>query len=176
MHTSRSPLVEWPSLPGRPCSVAASLHLLGEKWSLLALREISYGNRRFVDIVRNTGAPKDRLAARLRHLEEAGVIERRLYQHRPDRYEYVLTEAGADLSPVLHALVLWGDRWLADTPPVTFEHTCGEPLEQVTVCRACGVEVSRDDTTLHVDVRGWDRSGPIEGRDDDDQAGPASSA
>ena len=86
-------------LPGRPCSVAAALNLVGEKWALLAVREITFGNKRFDVIARNTGAPRDRLAARLRTLEAAGVIERRLYSEHPPRYEYELTQAGEELRP-----------------------------------------------------------------------------
>ena len=73
------------ALPGRPCSIAAALQVLGEKWALLAVRELFYGNHRFDRIVRNTGAPRDRLTARLRALEEAGVIERRAYSDAPRR-------------------------------------------------------------------------------------------
>lgn len=156
------PLLEWPSLPGRPCSVAAALSLLGERWTLLAVREIAYGNRRFGQIARNTGAPRDRLAARLRRLEEAGVVSRHRYQERPERFEYRLTEAGLALTPVLRSLLEWGDEWLAQSPPVTFEHDCGHPLRTAVVCRECGREVGRDDVTLHVNVPDWDRSGPIE--------------
>ena len=87
-------------LPGRPCSVAAALNLIGEKWSLLAVREIGFGNKRFDQIARNTGAPRDRLAARLRALESAGVIERRRYSEHPPRYDYELTEAGHELRVV----------------------------------------------------------------------------
>ena len=88
-------------LPGRPCSVAAALNLVGEKWALLAVREIAFGNKRFDAIARNTGAPRDRLAARLRALEAAGVVERRQYSEHPPRYEYELTEAGLELRSVL---------------------------------------------------------------------------
>jgi DNA-binding HxlR family transcriptional regulator len=91
-------------LPGRPCSVAAALNLIGEKWALLAVREIAFGNKRFDAIARNTGAPRDRLAARLRALESGGVIERRQYSEHPPRYEYDLTEAGLELRGVLTAL------------------------------------------------------------------------
>lgn len=157
----RRPLVDWPDLPGRPCSVAAALSLLGEKWSLLAIREISYGNHRFVEIARNTGAPRDRLAARLRKLEQAGVVSRHRYLDSPERYEYRLTEAGTALIPVLHALLSWGDEWLAETPPVTFEHSCGHPLHPVTLCRDCGQEVRRQDVRLRVNTPDWDRRGPL---------------
>ena len=82
-------------LPGRPCPAAAALELVGERWSLLVVRELSFGKTRFGDIVRGTGAPRDRVAARLKALEEAGVVEREAYQDSPVRWDYRLTEAGA---------------------------------------------------------------------------------
>src|SRR6186997_3213930 len=88
-------------LPGRPCPIAASLELVGERWSLLVIREIRLGNTRFTDIVRGTGAPRDRIAARLKALESAGVVERVEYQQNPSRHEYSLTESGRALGPVL---------------------------------------------------------------------------
>jgi DNA-binding HxlR family transcriptional regulator len=145
---------------GRPCSVAAALSLVGEKWALLAIREMSFGNRRFDVIARNTGAPRDRLAARLRALEAAGVVARRRYSDHPPRYEYELTEAGRELRPVLTALRMWGDKWAVDTPPNAFTHTCGHELDPVLVCRHCGGEISSDDLQLHVLVPGWTREGP----------------
>src|SRR5918911_2105935 len=87
----------------RPCSLAAALDVLGEKWSLLAVREISYGVHRFARIAGYTGASRDILADRLRKLEAAGVIERRQYSEHPPRYEYHLTEAGRELFPVMLA-------------------------------------------------------------------------
>src|ERR1700723_223864 len=112
-------------LPGRPCSVAAALNLIGEKWTLLAVREITFGNKRFDAIARNTGAPRDRLAARLRALEAAGVIERRPYSEHPPRYEYELTQSGQELRLVLQAFRTWGDKWASAQQPVSFSHTCG---------------------------------------------------
>ncbi len=146
-------------LPGRPCSVAAALNLVGEKWALLAVREIAFGNKRFDAIARNTGAPRDRLAARLRTLEAAGVVARRQYSDRPPRHEYELTEAGQELRAVLTALRTWGDKWAVDTPPATFAHSCGHELDPAVVCRHCGAEVSSDDLTVHVLVPGWTREG-----------------
>ncbi|MFI1458700.1 winged helix-turn-helix transcriptional regulator [Streptomyces roseus] len=163
--------VPHPDVPGRPCSAAAALQLVGERWALLAIREIFYGNRRFDRIVRNTGAPRDRLAARLRALEEAGVVERRPYSERPLRFEYHLTGAGLDLAPVMHALLAWGDRWAVDAPPVAFRHR-GAPgsdhdaehdLDPVTMCRTCGEEARSGGLTIDVRAPGWDRAGPIEG-------------
>jgi DNA-binding HxlR family transcriptional regulator len=152
-------------LPGRPCSVAAALHLIGEKWSLLAIREISLGNHRFDAIARNTGAPRDRLSARLRALAEAGIVERRRYSDRPARFEYHLTAAGRDLRLVLQAIRAWGDKWAVDQPPTTFTHTtCGSELDAAVSCRHCGREVDADDLQLTASAPGWQRSGPI-GRD-----------
>jgi DNA-binding HxlR family transcriptional regulator len=152
-------------LPGRPCSVAAALNLVGEKWALLAVREIAFGNKRFDVIARNTGAPRDRLAARLRSLEAAGVVARVPYSDHPPRYEYELTEAGQELRAVLTALRAWGDKWAVDVPPAAFRHTCGHDLDPEVVCRHCGEEVDPDDLRLRVLVPGWTRQGPAEDRD-----------
>ena len=100
---------------GRPrvCPIADALEVVGERWSMLVLRELGFGVSRFNDIQVNTGAPRETLALRLRKLEEAGVIERRRYCDRPPRDEYVLTAAGRDLTPVLTALREWGERHAA---------------------------------------------------------------
>ena len=84
--------------------MARSLEIVGEKWALLAVREVFLGNRRFDEMVRRTGAPRDTLAARLRSLVNAGIFERRQYSDHPARFEYFLTEAGKDLQPVIITL------------------------------------------------------------------------
>lgn len=96
------------TLPGRPCPIAAALEVVGERWALLVVREIALGAHRFSDIVRGTGAPRDRIAARLRTLEQAGVVTRVPYQTAPPRDEYRLTDSGQALIPVLDALLAWG--------------------------------------------------------------------
>lgn len=98
-------------LPGRPCPIAAGLELVGERWALLVVRELALGAHRFTEIVAGTGAPRDRIAARLKALGEAGVVERRQYQSAPERFEYHLTESGRALLPVLDALLVWGRDW-----------------------------------------------------------------
>jgi DNA-binding HxlR family transcriptional regulator len=117
--------------------------VVGEKWALLAVREVFLGNRRFDEMVRRTGAPRDTLAARLRTLVEAEILERRQYSEHPARYEYFLTEAGKDLYPVIVTLREWGDRHLSGPqgPPTVFEHSCGHPLMSRLVCEACGEPV-----------------------------------
>ena len=127
-------------VPARPCSVARTLEIVGEKWALLAVREVFLGNRRFDEMIRQTGAPRDTLAARLRTLVGAGILERRRYRERPDRFEYHLTPAGRELYPVILTLMRWGDRYLAgpDGPPLVLEHQCGSRLTAQVVCEACG--------------------------------------
>jgi DNA-binding HxlR family transcriptional regulator len=102
------PGVTLTDLPGRPCPIAAALEVVGERWALLIVRELTLGNSRFEDIVRGTGAPRDRVAARLKALDEAGVIQRRAYQTTPPRYDYQLTDSGRALLPVLDSLLAWG--------------------------------------------------------------------
>jgi DNA-binding HxlR family transcriptional regulator len=134
----------------RPCSLAAALDVLGERWSLLALREIGYGVNRFARIAGYTGASRDILADRLRKLEAAGVIERRQYSEHPPRHEYHLTEAGRDLFPVILALYQWGDKWAVDTPALTRRHSCGHPVQVDLLCHHCGQPVTHD--TIHTEL------------------------
>ncbi len=103
-----TPSVPLAQLPGRPCPIAAALELVGERWALLVVREIALGATHFTDIVRGTGAPRDRIAARLKALENAGAVARSQYQSAPPRYEYRLSESGEALRPVLDALLDWG--------------------------------------------------------------------
>ena len=123
----------------RTCSIARTLDIVGEKWALLAIREVFLGDRRFDEMVRRTGAPRDTLAARLRTLVATGILEKRQYSEHPARSEYYLTEAGRDLYPVIATLMRWGDKYLADDdgPPLVLEHTCGHQLVAQLVCEAC---------------------------------------
>jgi DNA-binding HxlR family transcriptional regulator len=134
----------------RECSVARTLEIVGEKWTLLVVRELLWGNRRFDGIVARTGGSRDILASRLRKLEQHGLVERVPYQERPVRYEYRLTSLGASLQPVVNVLREWGDEHLAgpDGPPVVFRHSCGAQLRAVVVCEACGDPVRSADLTV----------------------------
>jgi DNA-binding HxlR family transcriptional regulator len=133
----------------RPCSIARTLDVVGEKWALLAVREVFLGNRRFDGMVRRTGAPRDTLAARLRTLTGAGILERRPYSDHPARYEYHLTAAGRDLYPVIVTLMHWGDQYLAGEsgPPLVLQHHCGHQVSPEVVCQACGEPLRPRDTT-----------------------------
>jgi DNA-binding HxlR family transcriptional regulator len=134
----------------RVCSIARTLDIVGEKWALLALREVFLGDRRFDEMVRRTGAPRDTLAARLRTLTAAGVLERRPYSEHPARFEYHLTDAGRDLYPVIATLMHWGDKYLAgqDGPPLVLEHSCGHQLVPELVCQACGEPLQSGQTRI----------------------------
>jgi DNA-binding HxlR family transcriptional regulator len=133
----------------RVCSIARTLEVVGEKWSLLAVRELMLGHHRFEEIVRATGAPRDILTARLRGLEEHGLVERRPYSERPPRSEYHLTPLGLSLHGVLAVLREWGDEHLAgpEGPPLEFRHSCGAVLHPVVTCAACAQPVVPDDVS-----------------------------
>ncbi|MFG2790304.1 winged helix-turn-helix transcriptional regulator [Streptomyces sp. NPDC048419] len=146
----------------RPCSIADTLALVGEKYSLLVLREVCLGNGRFDQLVRNIGAPRDILATRLRRLVDAGILTKSVYSERPQRFEYRPTQAGLDLEPVLMTLMEWGDRHLReeDGRPMVIEHVCGHELVPVVTCRDCGEAVRHEDLTAHPQAEGWTVAGP----------------
>lgn len=123
----------------RECSVARTLEVVGERWSLLVLREVFLGVRRYDAIREATGAPRAVLAERLRALVAAGVLTRREYRDEGarTRHEYRLTEAGRELQPALTALMQWGDkhRPMPDGPPSRVSHAdCGAPVRARLVC------------------------------------------
>jgi DNA-binding HxlR family transcriptional regulator len=124
-----------------PCSVARTVDLLGDWWTPLVLREAFLGVRRFDDMQRELGIGRNVLTQRLKRLVEEGLLERILYQEKPDRYEYHLTDKGRDFYPVLAAMIAWGDRWLSgeEGPPIVLRHTaCGHDMTAKVVCSECG--------------------------------------
>ena len=131
-----------PEIFPRPCSIAAALSVLGEKWSLLVVRELALNVHRFDQIARNTGAPRDILTSRLRRLEAEGVLEKHRYQDHPPRYEYRLTPAGDELRPILLSLSQWGERWTEQSANTRWVHTCGHDVDLVHTCDACGEPVT----------------------------------
>jgi DNA-binding HxlR family transcriptional regulator len=121
------------------CSIASTLQVIGDRWTFLILRDAFRGVRRFDDFASDLGIARNLLTDRLGKLVEHGILAKVPYQQRPVRHEYRLTEKGRDLSPALVAFMHWGDKHLAhDEPPVVLVHdACGEPLDQVFVCRRC---------------------------------------
>lgn len=133
-----------------PCPMAQTLERIGEWWSLLILREAFRGTRRFGDLERRLGIAKNVLSARLKHLVEAGVLERRPSTEDAREVEYRLTAAGKDLLPVLVALAQWGERWVYDgRSPVRFvnRHT-GAPVETLSVRDADGQVLAARDLAM----------------------------
>ena len=130
--------------PSQYCPVASTLEVVGERWTLLIIRDVFLGIRRFDDIQRDLGVARNILQARLERLVEEGILVKRPYQERPLRCEYRLTEKGADLWPVLVALLQWGDRYgLEGERPMILQHRgCGGELDDRRRCLACGADVS----------------------------------
>jgi DNA-binding HxlR family transcriptional regulator len=133
---------------GQVCSIAAALEVVGERWSLLIVREIFLGVRRFEEMQADLGIARNILQTRLNRLVDQGVLERRLYQERPPRHEYILTEKGLDLWPTLVSLMKWGDEHAprAAGPPVLLEHRgCGGAVDEHRTCARCGTRLSVTD-------------------------------
>jgi len=127
------------------CSIAGALEVVGERWSLLIVRDVFLGLRRFDQIQANLGIARNVLQTRLERLVEQGVLERSRYEERPPRYEYRLTEKGLDLWPVVVSLMQCGDRYTppAGGPAVVLEHRgCGGSVDEHRICEKCGKPLS----------------------------------
>lgn len=124
------------------CPIAHSTGLVGDRWSILIVRELLMGQTRFQDLQAQTGATSQMVAARLKRLEADGLVERHAYSQRPPRHEYRLTPKGVHLMPVILALRTWGERWCKPEggQPATrmFHRTCGSELELDGQCPTCG--------------------------------------
>jgi DNA-binding HxlR family transcriptional regulator len=155
-------------LSALPCSLARTLNIVGEWWTLLVLRDVCFGWTRFEQIHEHLGIARNILTARLDGLVESGMVRRVRYQDRPERYEYLPTPMATDFVPVLLALAAWGDRWVSPGgPPIVFVHeACGHDTTATVVCSACALPLRAPDVTP--------RRGP--GLADDEPVGPASPA
>jgi DNA-binding HxlR family transcriptional regulator len=131
-------------------SVGRVLELVGERWTLLILREAFFGVRRFGQLVRNLNIPRPTLSSRLRMLVAAGLLERVPYSQEPERHEYRLTAAGRDLFGAVVTLMRWGDEYLPnpDGPPIVLRHNeCGEIADARLICAHCGDEITAQNVT-----------------------------
>lgn len=128
------------SFAGMNCSVAQTLEIVGEWWTLLIVRDCFLGIRRFDEFVERLGIARNVLTSRLDTLVDAGILERQAYDEGRGRYNYVLTDKGRALWPVLNALRQWGDEWVfgEGNEPVVLEHTaCSHQISAVMVCGHC---------------------------------------
>jgi DNA-binding HxlR family transcriptional regulator len=136
---------------GERCSIARSLEIVGERWTLLILRDAFQGLHRFEEFSASLNITRNVLSSRLGLLVDEGVLERRRYQTRPDRHDYHLTPKGRELWPVLMHLLAWGDRHYADEagPPRIVEHTgCGGRMNIELHCDRCGEHLRPGDVTV----------------------------
>lgn len=137
----------WDDIGESLCPVARALAVVGDRWTLLIVRELFLGTRRFDAFQAQTGMSPHLLSARLKRLESAGIVARRLYQTRPRRYEYRLTAKGEDLHGVVLALRAWGLHWCGldgeDEPAVRLIHKdCGAEVGFAAACPKCGGALS----------------------------------
>jgi DNA-binding HxlR family transcriptional regulator len=135
---------------GQNCSIARTLELIGERWTILIIREAFLGTRRFDDFQQHLGIARNVLQTRLERLTSAGLMRREPYQERPLRHEYRLTREGVDLWPVVVALLKWGDRHVAPHgPPVLLHHkACGGELDDRRRCQRCGADLEPWDVVV----------------------------
>lgn len=150
--------MKWENIDQQVCSVARALSIVGERWTLLIIRDAFKGTRRFEGFHKNLGVTRHRLTERLTMLVDSGVMTKVPYRTNPERFEYRLTRMGLGLYPVLMSLSHWGDQWLSDEngPPMTYWHSrcasgcdpqlacsgCGEPLRPEEVSAKLGTELS----------------------------------
>ncbi|MCY1537860.1 putative HTH-type transcriptional regulator [compost metagenome] len=143
--------MRWEELDRQPCSLARTLSVVGDRWTLLVLRESFMGIRRFDEFEKRLGVTRHVLADRLKKLVEAAVLDKVAYQQRPLREEYRLTDKGRDLYPAVLALVNWGDRHMsgAEGAPIRHVHSrCGQHMHGVLVCSECGESLSAREVLL----------------------------
>jgi DNA-binding HxlR family transcriptional regulator len=143
--------MRWDELEKEACSVARTVSVIGDRWTLLVLRECFLRVRRFEEFQNRLGITRHLLADRLRKLVKAGVLKKVAYQDRPKRFEYRLTEKGIDLYPVMMAIVHWGDVHMAGRRgrPLVHRHkVCGKDFDPVMVCSECGEPI--DARAVHV--------------------------
>jgi DNA-binding HxlR family transcriptional regulator len=139
--------------PRRPDGIERAADLIGDRWTILILREAFYGVRRYGELARNLGIARNVLAARLKALVSDGLLERRRYRTDPDWYEYVLTDAGRDLYGPIVALLHWANVYLppAGEPELRLRHrTCGSQTHAEVVCATCGKELDPRDVDVEL--------------------------
>jgi DNA-binding HxlR family transcriptional regulator len=143
-------------LAEKQCAIARTWSVIGERWTMMVLRELFRGSHRFEDIQAKLQMGRNVLADRLQQLEADGVIERRQYQERPVRHDYHLTRKGEDLYPLLLAMLRWGNTYTVDEPPLRLRHkSCRHVVDPTVVCDHCGEELHRRDLRAQFTADAW---------------------
>jgi DNA-binding HxlR family transcriptional regulator len=129
------------------CSIARTLEVIGDRWTLLVIRDAFLGLRRFEDFQRSLGVARNVLTDRLNRLVDEGILRRSLYQDRPERYEYRLTRKGVELWPAMMTMMKWGDRYLYPEghPRLILHKDCGGEIDERLHCSKCGAELGPTD-------------------------------
>lgn len=143
--------MRWEDLSKQPCSMSRSLAVLGDRWTLLILRDCFLKVRRFEQFQASLGLARRVLTERLSKLVDAGILQKVAYQESPPRYEYRLTEMGLDLYPMIIAMVHWGDKYFAgkEGPPILHRHkSCGHDFHSVLTCSECGESLNARDVEV----------------------------
>lgn len=133
------------------CSISRTLEIIGERWTLLILRDVFFGLRRFGDLQASLGIARNVLADRLNRLVDDGIVERVPYQEHPVRHEYHLTAMGYDLLPVLLSMMTWGDKHFAGAsgqPRIVRHAGCGGEVAQQHACTTCAQVLGKDDIEI----------------------------
>ena len=140
-------MLRWDEIKDEPCSIARTLSVVGERWTLLILRNCFMGERRFEGFQKQLGLTRHLLASRLKSLVDQGVLNKVPYQQKPLRYEYKFTAKGLELYPIIMALGQWGDRWMSpDGAPLEYEHkACGKKTRLIFACSECREPVQATD-------------------------------
>ncbi|GLQ06541.1 winged helix-turn-helix transcriptional regulator [Sneathiella chinensis] len=135
--------MKWQELNSERCSIARALYVVGDRWTILVLRECYRGVTRFDKFESRLKIPRRILSERLKKLVEEGLLVKEQYQNHRLRFDYLLTDKGWELRPVLLSLLAWGDKYLAEgEPPMSLRHeACGHVTVPALVCSACGEPV-----------------------------------
>lgn len=136
--------MKWEEIGHQPCSIARTLSILGDRWTMLILRNAFMGMRRFDDFQQNLGVTRHVLSERLKRLVEHGILAKAPYFDRQERFEYRLTDKGLELYPILLSMAKWADKWMDEGQgaPIQYVHkSCNKPFKPVLVCSECGEEI-----------------------------------
>ncbi|MCR9106497.1 MAG: helix-turn-helix transcriptional regulator [Gammaproteobacteria bacterium] len=142
--------MRWDDIDQQTCSVARALSVVGERWTMLILRDAFLGTRRFDQFQKNLGVTRHRLSERLGKLVDNGVLTKVAYQERPLRHEYRLTRKGLGLYPVMMSLARWGDDWMdkgAGAPLEYVHQPCGHRTQATLTCNACAEPLRPQEVT-----------------------------
>jgi len=160
--------MKWDTLEEEPCSIARTVGVIGDRWTLLILRECFLRTRRFEGFQAALGITRHLLAERLKKLVRLGILRRIPYQESPKRHEYILTQKGLDLYPIIMAIVHWGDVHMVDERgrPRLYQHKrCGKMFDPVMICSECGERLSAREVHVHVGPGASERDRPGAGED-----------